>query len=142
MIHSTRQHRADTLLLLLLLSPLSGSSRLSFGLSSRGWYIPCLCTRSTSDLLGTKSVHCVCVCCVANGFSPCPAPDSLSLPHPETTYPSFFTTSGPSPTLPLAHCAALSNLLLPSFPPLFSWSFRLRPAHWLKSASRRSAQKD
>lgn len=25
-------------------------------------YIPCLCARSTSDLLGTKSVHCVYVC--------------------------------------------------------------------------------
>lgn len=116
MIRSTRQHRADTPL---LLSPLFGSSRLSSGLSSRGWYIPCLCTRSTSDLLGTKSVHCVCVCCVAKGFSPCPGLRSLSLSHLETNHPSFFTTSGRLPLSRSLTALRSATSCCPRFPFFF-----------------------
>lgn len=84
-----------------------------------GRYIPCLCTRSTSDLLGTKSVHCVCVCCVAKGFSPCPGLRSLSLSHLETNHPSFFTTSGRLPLSRSLTALRSATSCCPRFPFFF-----------------------
>lgn len=96
-----------------------GSSAFSSALSSRRAVHTLLVHKKHERSVGHQvCTLCLCLLCGKRLLFQHHHPP-LSLPLLETTHPSFFTTSDPSPTLSLARCAALSNVLLPSSLPLF-----------------------
>lgn len=111
-----------------------GSSAFSSALSSRRAVHTLLVHKKHEQSVGHQvCTLCLCLLCGKRLLFQHHHPP-LSLPLLETTHPSFFTTSDPSPTRSLAALlSATSSCPRPS--PFFA----VRPAHWLKAAPRRSA---